>query len=518
MMNDALRRSATVHATRPAIAFEGDSFSYAELFDRSCRLANALADAGVAQGDRVASLGLNRLTSLEELTSVALGNFVRAPLYMQDSATRQVFMMRRVAANALIVDADCWTALQPALEDEDKARLKLVLVRRGAGALLGSAHHYEDRLALSSDRDPQRPEDPDATHIVRFSAGTTGMPKPIAHSRKAYWYANKEVLSVTPEVQPDDVYLAISPYSHASGNLVWPFIAGGASHIVMRGGFDPDAALEMIENHRCTTLFLVPTMIQRLLSSPRCASTDLSSIRRIVYGAAPIPLDLIKKALDTFGPVLAQCYGQSEIVPLTSLTPEDHCPDADGQWKHLATAGRTTHNSRVRIEDHAGKVLPVGEIGEIVGFGPGVMQGIYDDAAATAERFTPDGWVRTRDMGWLDGDGYLHIADRLDDMIISGGFNIAPSEIEDALNAHEDVVEAVAFGVPHPDWGTTPMAVVRPREGAEVNAEMLIQWSRARIGALKKPTRIVLTDEPLPINAAGKLMRRVAKEKYGDRV
>ncbi|MGE4431311.1 MAG: class I adenylate-forming enzyme family protein [Sphingobium sp.] len=518
MMNEALRHAAKVHAKRPAILSGEGELSFADLFARSCRLANLLADAGVPAGSRIASLGVNGLTSLEELTAVALGNFVRSPLYMQDNSARQAYMMRRAGASALIVDADCWPALHAALEPEDVVRIKVVLVRRGHGPLPGGAVHYEEALAQASDRDPALPEDPDATYIVRFSAGTTGMPKPIAHSRRAYWFANEEVLSVTPPVRPDDVYLAVSPYSHGSGNLVWPFIAAGAAHAVMPGSFNPEVALERIQRHRCTTLFLVPTMIQRLISSPSCGTTDLSSIRRIIYGAAPIPQNLIRKALDTFGMVLAQSYGQSEIVPITSLRPDDHRPDDSGAWPYLTTAGRVTENSRVRIEDADGTILPTGQIGEVVGFGPGAMQCIYGDPEATAERITPDGWIRTRDLGWLDEQGYLHIVDRLDDMIISGGFNIAPSEIEDALNAHDDVVEAVAFGVPHPEWGATPMAVVRARAGSTVDVESLMAWSRARIGNLKKPTQIVLTDEPLPINAAGKLMRRVAKEKYGTRI
>jgi acyl-CoA synthetase (AMP-forming)/AMP-acid ligase II len=510
MMNDALRRSAREHGDRAAIRFDDRHLSFGELYDRSCRLANALAASGVAEGDRVASLGRNRLQSLEELAAVALGNFVRSPLYMQDSPARQAYMLRRIGATALIVDAECWPALSDALEQDGNRDLRLILVRGAAH----DARDYEAMLAAASSQDPQRIEDPDTTYIVRFSAGTTGMPKPIAHSRRAYWLANEEVLASTPPLRADDAYLAVSPYSHGSGNLVWPFLATGGSHIVMRGSFDPDTALDLIERHRCTTLFLVPTMIQRLLSSPRCASTDLSSIRRIIYGAAPIPKDLITRALDTFGEVLSQSYGQSEIVPITCLTPEDHRPNAAGEWPHLSSAGRATANSRVRIEDAAGAILPAGEVGEIVGQSPGMMQGIFGDPDATAERFTADGWIRTRDLGWLDEAGYLHIVDRVDDMIISGGFNIAPSEIEDALNMHEDVVEAVAFGIAHPEWGSTPMAVVRLRPGSALDEDALLKWARERIGNLKKPTRVVITDTPLPINAAGKLMRRIAREKY----
>ncbi len=518
MFSDMLRETARRHGDRPAVIFEGRCLSHREVYARSCRLANLLRSHGVAKGESVASLGRNQLSSLEELGAVALGGFIRSPLYMQDAPQRQQFMLQRVGSAALIVDAPCWPALADALGAYGVAALKLILVRGGGPELAAPALDYESALAGSSDQDPRSESDPDETYVIRFSAGTTGMPKPIAHSQQAYCLANEEVLSSTAPLAPDDVYLAVSPYSHASGNLVWPFIRAGASHVLMSGGFDADTALDLIERHRVTTLFLVPTMIQRLLSSPRCATTDLTSVRRIVYGAAPIPQDLIRRALDTFGDVLSQSYGQSEIVPITCLTPSDHRAEADHPTGRLASAGRATPNTAVRIEGADGAILGVGEVGQIVGRGPGAMQGIYGDPAATAERITADGWIRTGDLGRLDEEGYLFVVDRMDDIIISGGFNIAPSEIEDALNLHPDVVEAVAFGVPDPKWGSAPVAVVRLSSGASADDTALIDWCREHVGAVKKPARVLLVDEPLPVNAAGKLMRRVAKDIYAARI
>lgn len=517
MFSDMMRRTAQQHGDRPAVSFGDAAFTHGEVYERSCRLANLLRERGVEQGQAIASLGRNQLSSFEELGAVALGGFVRSPLYMQDAPQRQAFMLQRVGAAALIVDASCWPQLAEALGDEGIAALKLILVRDGGADLATPALDYETALAGSSAQDPHAEARPDDTYVIRFSAGTTGMPKPIAHSQRAYCLANEEVLSQTAPLAPDDVYLAVSPYSHASGNMVWPFIRAGASHVLMEGGFDADIALELIERHRVTTLFLVPTMIQRLLSSPRCATTDLSSIRRIVYGAAPIPQRLITRALDTFGDVLNQAYGQSEIVPITILTPADHRAEAENRTGRLASAGRPTSKTAVRIEDMDGTILPAGEIGQIVGYSPGAMQGIYGDADATAERVTADGWVRTGDLGRIDEEGFLFVVDRMDDIIISGGFNIAPSEIEDALTLHEDVVEAVAFGVPDPKWGSAPVAVVRLQAGSSLDGDALIQWCRERVGRVKKPAQILLIDEPLPVSPAGKLLRRAARDTYADR-
>lgn len=512
MFDLLLRRAAQQFGTRDAIVEGERRLSYAELFDRSCRLANALSRAGVPMGGVVASLGQNRLESLEEVTGVALGGFVRSPLYWQDTAERQVWMMERVGAQALIVDEAAWPGLRTAL-DNAGVKLRCVLIR-GAAAAPMAGERYDEVLAASSNDDPGVSVDQDAIYIIRFSAGTTGKPKPIAHSATAYRLANEEVLSRSPGIDEDDSYLAVSPYSHSSGNLVWPMICGGGSHIVVQG-FDADKAIRLIEQHRITTLFLVPTMIQRIMSSPLSATADLSSIRRLTYGAAPIPQELIERALSLFGDVLYQIYGQSEVVPLTVLAPRDHRVDSPDAIRRLRSVGRAIGNCFVRIEDPDGNILPAGERGEIVGKSPGTMLEIFGDPDATAERMTPDGWVRTRDAGWLDEDGYLFVSDRIDDMIISGGFNVAPAEIEDALNRHPDVVEAVAFGVPHPEWGATPIAVVRLIESAATTAETLLGWASEALGKVKRPTRIILTSEALPISSAGKLLRREAKAKYG---
>lgn len=513
MLNTALRESARKFTGRVALICGDRSLTYDEVYDRACRLANLLSDAGITPGDRVAILGDSGIYAFDEFTACALGGFVRAPLYMQDTPQRQAFMLHRIDAKALIIDEAAWHLLRPELGEEGTAQFRLILVRGSASHSLDSLD-YDTALTARSPTDPGIPEQDDATYVVRFSAGTTGMPKPISHTRRAYFLANLEVLSCTAPVDETDVYLAVSPYSHASGNLVWPFLAAGGRHVVMQGRFDAGEAIDLISKHGCTTLFLVPTMIQRLLESNKGTPGKLSAIRRVLYGAAPIPRPLIKQALEVFGDGLCQLYGQSEMVPVTCLSPEDHRADENGDTGRLGSAGRPTANSAIRIESPEGDILKPGEVGEIVGRSPGMMEGIFGDPEATAQRFTADGWLRTGDVGWIDADGFLHVVDRLDDMIISGGFNISPFEIEDALCQHIAVAEAIAFGVPDATWGATPMAVVRLRQGARATPEELIEWCRSAVGKLKKPSFIVLTDAPLPTNAAGKLLRREARKIF----
>ncbi len=510
MFADLLRRAATQSGSSPAIRHGQRILTYRALYERSCRLANALRTSGLKPGDKVASLGRNCLESMEEITGVAVAGMVRVPLYMHDTVERQADLLERAEVSALMVERDAWVKLQPILESRG-ADLKLILVRGQPDST--HARSYEQALQTASTADPDVRVDPDSTYVIRFTAGTTGLPKPIAHSCRAYLAAGNELALVAGSFDDTDVYLAVSPYSHGSGNLVWPCIAGGACHIVMQG-FDPAEALALIEQYNCTTLFLVPTMIQRLLTEPSSRTRRLKSLRRIFYGAAPIPSALIESSIELFGDVLYQLYGQSEIVPLTALGPKDHRAGLNGAAARLRSAGRATPNSFVRIEAADGRVLPAGEVGEIVATGPGQMLGVFRDREATAERLTADGWVKTRDVGYLDEAGYLFVLDRTDDIIISGGFNIAPAEIENALTSHPTVLETVVFGIPHPQWGATPMAVVRLREGQSAQPQELIDWCRTRVGDVKKPGRILLVTEPLPVNTAGKLLRRAAREQY----
>lgn len=509
---ELLRRAADHHREREAVRCTQQALTFGQLYERSCRLARALAGAGLRPGDRVASLGRNRLESVEEITGVALGGFVRSPLYTQNTPEVHAYMMGRVEARGLIVDAELWADLRPALLAAD-VRPRVVLVRGGTDVPDvtedGVVRRYEDALAESDAVDPEVRTDPDDIHIIRFSAGTTGRPKPIALSGRRWHGMGNEILLMLPHLDERDTELAISPFSHGSGNLAWPMIACGARQLIMPS-FDPAEALRLIEQERCSVTFVVPTMIQLLVSHPDAEKRDLSSLRAVIYGAAPLAESVLRRALDVWGRNMYQLYGQSEAAPVAMLGPRDHDPGS----QRLRSAGRATPNSFIRIEDIDGARLGPGETGEVVITGPGAMSCIYGDERATADRLTPDGWIRTGDIGRLDEDGYLYLVDRREDVIISGGFNIWPAEIEKALLAHPAVEEAVVFGVPHEKWGETPIGVVHLREGLQLCEQEAINWCRERVGSVKKPSKVIISPGPLPKNAAGKLLRRAAREVF----
>jgi acyl-CoA synthetase (AMP-forming)/AMP-acid ligase II len=237
-------------------------------------------------------------------------------------------------------------------------------------------------------------------------------------------------------------------------------------------------------------------------------------LRAVLYAGAPISPATARRSRELFGDVLFQTYGQSECLPATCLTPEDHAEGALSNATLLRSAGRPCLNSSVRILDDDGNDVAGSEIGEIAVRTDGRMLGIYGDAEATSARLTPDGHVRTRDSGYLDERGYLYVVDRKDDMIISGGFNIWPAEIENALGQHAAVEDVVVVGVPHEKWGETPHAIVRLREHSAATEQELINFCRERLGPMKKPTAIAFTLEPFPRTDLGKLQRRVIRDQF----
>jgi acyl-CoA synthetase (AMP-forming)/AMP-acid ligase II len=508
-IGSALRKSAHAFGDRTAVICGERTLTYRQLHERACRLASALIDLGLTKGDRVATLGDNALQTIEEIAALALAGLVRAPMYTQNTADVQLHMLNLTGAKALIVQDSHLQSFADRLDEASE--LEHVIVHGGGRGELD----YQRLLNSADPRDPQVPTTDDDLHIIRFSAGTTGLPKGIVHTYGGWRQMATEFAVVLPRMSEMDAQLICGPMSHASGLIVGPVIAAGAAQVLMPK-FDPGQALELIERHRCTVMLMVPTMIQMVVNHPEAGRRDMSSLRTVFYGAAPIAEKTLERALALMGrDVMHQIYGQSETLPVTALLPEHHIVGGDErQRKRLRSAGRPTPNSLVKIVDDDGRELPCGQIGEIAARSPGAMKEIWRDPAATAERLMPDGFIRTRDLGYIDEDGFVYVADRKEDMIISGGFNIWPAELENALLSHPAVIEAAVVAVPHEKWGETPRAVVVLREGLSATEQELIDWCRQHVGGTKKPTSVEFSVQPLPKNSAGKVLRRMIRERY----
>ena len=487
-----LRRSARAYRYTVAVWCDGREQTYGQLFERACRLANGLAARGVQAGDRVAVLGPNGPETVEQVAGIALGGFVRSALYAHQTAEVNSYLLELVDARALIVHA----SLAEGLEAEH------VIVYGDS-----TDSEYERLLAGAPATDPGRTQSPADFHVIRFSAGTTGRPKGIAHTAANWLRGGDEFRWVTPRIDERSGYLAAGPLTHAAVVFLWPILQVGGRVIVMEA-FEPGLALELIETQSPTLTLMVPTMIQALVAHPDAAERDLSSLEALTYAAAPISPRTMHRAMDLFGPdVLYQWYAQSEAWPLTMLLPHQHLRRPD-------SVGRPTPNTVLKIVDDDGHELPLGETGEIAVRTPGQMWGHWNDPEGTASRTLPDGSLRTRDMGYVDDDGFVYLVDRKEDMIISGGYNIWPAELELALASHPAVAEACVVGVPDERWGETPKAVVVLDPGAgDTSEDELIEYSRERVGAVKKVTSVEFVTE-LPKSPLGKVLRRVVRDRY----
>lgn len=333
-----LRTSARNHATNVAVWYDGQEQTYAEMYERACRLAQALARLGLGQGDRVALLGPNGAETVEQIAGIALGGFVRAGLYAHQTDEVNTYLLEHVGARALIVDARQLDALGEHLGSVSTLEHVIVYGGEAPDGMLD----YETVLAAADVSDPGVTLADDDVHVIRFSAGTTGRPKGIYHTVSRWLAIGDEYRWVTPQIDARDTYLAAGPLTHAAVIFLWPMLQVGARIAVIEA-FEPGLVLRLIEEQRVSFTLMVPTMIQALVAHPEAAQRDLSSLRCLNYAASPISETTMTKAVDLFGEVLFQMYGQSEAVPITMLLAHEHCPrgtERERRW--MRSVGRPT--------------------------------------------------------------------------------------------------------------------------------------------------------------------------------
>jgi acyl-CoA synthetase (AMP-forming)/AMP-acid ligase II len=357
--------------------------------------------------------------------------------------------------------------------------------------------------------------------ILMYTAGTTGRPKgvPLKHSGFVA-YVLENVEPPNPEIEERNL-LTVPLYHVAGMQAMLAGVYGGRTLVMMRQ-FEVKEWMETVQKERATRAMLVPTMLKWVIDDPDFANFDLKSLQVITYGAAPMPFEVIKKAIKEMPWVrFINAFGQTETAStITVMGPEDHRiegteEEIEKKLKRLTSSiGRPLPDVEVKIVDKDGKVLPPNEVGEILARGPRVMTGYWKDEEKTSQVMTDDGWLRTSDKGWMDEDGYIYLAGRGDDMIIRGGENISPEEVENILQSHPDIDEASVIGVPDPEWGQEPRAIVVLKEGKSVSEDEIKEYCRSKLAGFKRPRSIVFIDT-LPRNAMGKVLRKELREKYG---
>jgi acyl-CoA synthetase (AMP-forming)/AMP-acid ligase II len=496
---DLMRRAAQMFADRPALIHNDRRLTYREAWQRAIRLANGLHDMGMRPGDRVAVLEDNSIEAADLLLGTTAGGFVRVPLYARNSITSHVHMTRNASCTALVAGANY------------RGQANAVAAELNLPTFLLRDHNYEDWLAQQRTDDPNPALDDNDLYLVRHTGGTTGLPKGVAYTHRNWINGMRDWFYAYPVVEPGDVFMHVGPISHGSGYFFTPVWLQGGVNLLL-DHFDAREALATMASERVAYIFTVPTMAAAMTRVPDAKRHDFSSLKMFHISGAPVADRTALDARDLFGDVLYQMYGQTEAVTGTIMSSKVWFSDVGGS-QPLRSAGRPFPFSEVKILDEDGRPTANGTEGEIAIRCDGQMSGYLDDPAATREKIV-DGWVRTGDIGRLDQNGFLYVLDRLDDMIISGGFNIYPTELENVIANHPCVVETAVFGVPDIRWGESPVAVCVVPDAAAVTPAEIITMCADALGSYKKPREVVFTPDPLPKSPTGKLQRKVLREKY----
>ena len=505
---DIVRLHGARQPETAALVHEGRTTTYAALDRAASRVANALIAEGIRPQARVAHLDKSTDQFFELLFGVAKANAVMVSVNWRLAPPEVLHIVNDAEAEILFVGEEYFPAIE-----RIRGELKTVrqIVAFGRHSEWESFTAWRDRRP---DADPRLSTRPTDTAVQFYTSGTTGLPKG-AELTNANFASMMPLWTKTWLLAPGVPNLVCLPMFHIGG-AGWG-IAGlfaGATNHVMRE-FVPARILETIERERLQVMLLVPAMILFLLQAPQIRETDLSSLRLIVYGAAPIPAALLKQAMAVFPCGFQQVYGLTETTgAITLLPPEDHDPD---DAKKLLSCGYAQQGVELRIVGDDGKDLPAGQVGEIAVRSAQVMGGYWKLPEATARTIQGD-WLFTGDAGYLDERGYLYIYDRVKDMIVSGGENIYPAEVESALFGHPAVADVAVIGVPDERWGEAVKAIVVKKQGAELTPGELIGWARERIAGYKLPKSVDFV-EALPRNPTGKILKRELRKPYwGDRV
>jgi long-chain acyl-CoA synthetase len=508
---DIVRRHAEERGDRTALRYGDRTWSYAGLRDESARVARALLAEGVAPQERVAVLDKNAPEYFTFLLGASMTNAVTLAVNWRLAPREMEYILNHAETRVLLVGEE----FLPHLEKMELETVQRV-VRLGGG---DSVHlHYSDWIACQEPSDPQVASAPEDACYQLYTSGTTGLPKGVELTHRNL-LACMEVGADAWSFDADSVNLVAMPLFHISGSG-WG-IAGfyrGGTNVLLRD-VDPAEILRLIPKHRVTNALFVPAVLQLLLATPGIDEADCSSLRILVYGASPISEDVLVRAMRAFRCGFVQAYGLTETTGgIVALAPDDHDPGGP-RAPLLRAAGRPWGDVEVRIVDPAsGEELRTGQVGEIWIRSAQNMKGYWRDPEATAAVFPegrdPDGrgWLRTGDAGTLE-DGYLFIHDRVKDMIVSGGENVYPAEIENVLMGHPDVEDAAVIGVPSEKWGETVKAVIVPARGSEISDEELIAYCRERLAHYKCPTSVDRVDA-LPRNPSGKLLKKELREPY----
>jgi acyl-CoA synthetase (AMP-forming)/AMP-acid ligase II len=513
-LGEFVERNGRDHASRPALIYQGRTFTHAEYRDRTYRLANALYARGLRRHHRVGVLAQNSPAHLEAYAVCEVAGFISASVNYRLAAPEILYILKDSAPTVLIFDAEFSDTVAQVREQMQELQHYIVIGDGGPDW----AERYEDVLAGAfADAPPIRADADDIAYLI-YTSGTTGRPKGAMLDHKGQvGFIRMEAIEMS--AKKNDRILLVMPFYHigAKCSQLTYSIVGGTS--ILHRSYDIRKVATSIEHERATVAHLAPIMVQDLLDLPDLKNYDHSSLKLVLYASGPMAVAQLRRALATYGPIFMQVYGMTETGLGTVLHPHQHVLDGTAeQTRHLSSAGQAAIGYQVRVVRPDGTDCNPEELGEVLIAGPGVMRSYWNNHPATFE-VLESGWMHTGDIGTFDKDNFLYVLDRKKDMIISGGENIYPREVEEAIYHHPDVIEVAVVGMPDDRWGESVKAFVVRKRGTSVTEDEIITHCRTLIASYKKPKRVVFIDAlpRLPNKKIDKKQLRVADWEGRDR-
>ncbi|MBT6500989.1 MAG: AMP-binding protein [Deltaproteobacteria bacterium] len=507
MIGDVFKKASRKFSDRPALISSKEMLTYRELRQRVFRVCQLFISWGMEKGEKVGVLSLNRPEYIEILFACSLCGLTLVPLNCRLNVQELTPFIRRLRIRVLFLEEDF-------LMHESVFREACPLVRHyvSFSQESDSIPGYESLLGMHPSLEPRvsvKWEDPGC---IFHTSGSTGKPKEVLWTY-GNWLAGSENAILELGFDTNDVLLYVVPFFHIA--FAWSLVClvhTGACCVILKG-FDPVEVLKTIEEHKVTIFMGTPTMIIALLQSSPHLKKNLSRLNTLIYGGSPIPRTPLEEALKVLGPSLVQIYGQTELSgPATILPKEDHLQNGKAS-KKLQSCGRPMVNTEVKVfKENGEEVRTPGEIGEIRVRSHGLMAGYYEDPEATSETIV-DGWLCSGDLASFDEDGYLYIVDRKKEIIICGGENISPREVEEVIYTHPATLEAAIIGIPDDHWGEIVKALIVLKDGAKVSPEEIIFHCKANLASYKKPRSVEFLDS-FPKTPLGKIDKRTLRERF----